>query len=79
MYKRQGHRYTVTGYDTTDWFKIEHNGTVKRIGLKKSAYCQPYVFNFYAEHIIKNILLSESKAGISVAERIINNLRYSDC
>ena len=60
-----------TGHGTTDWFQIgkgEHQGCI----------LSPCLFNFYAEYIMRNAELDESQAGIKVAERSINNLRYAD-
>ena len=44
----------------------------------KAVFCQPCLFNFYAEHIMWNAGLLESQAGIKIARRNINNLRYAD-
>ena len=38
----------------------------------------PCLFNFYAEHIMQNARLDEAQAGVKIAEKIINNLRYAD-
>ena len=65
-----GQEATVrTGHGTTDWF---HIGKGVRQG------CIPYVFNFYAEYIMRNTGLEETQAGIKIAGRNINNLRYAD-
>ena len=56
-----------TGHGTTDWFQI---GT----GVLQGGVLSPYVFNLYAEYIMKN----EVQAGIKTAGRNINNLRYAD-
>ena len=44
----------------------------------KAAYCHPVYFNFYAEYIMRNAGLDEAQAGIKIARRNINNLRYTD-
>ena len=44
----------------------------------KAVYCHPALFNFYAEYIIRNAGLEEAQAGIKIAGRNINNLRYAD-
>ena len=54
-----------TGHGTTDWFKI------------RKGVCQG-LFNFYAEYIVKNAGLDEAQAGIKIARRNTNNLRYAD-
>ena len=59
------------GHGTTDWFQIgktEHQGYV----------FSPYLFNLYAEYIMRNSGLEEAQAGIKIAGRNINNLRYAD-
>ena len=43
----------------------------------KAVYC-PYLFNLYAEYTIKNVVLDEAQAGVKIATRNINNLRYAD-
>ena len=60
-----------TGHGTTDWFQI---GKGKRQGCILS----PYLFNLYAEYIMRNARLDEAQAGIMIAGRNINNLRYAD-
>ena len=60
-----------TGHETTDWFQIGkrvHEGCILSLCL----------FNLYAENIIGNARLDESQAGIKIAVRNINNLRYTD-
>ena len=59
------------GHETTDWFQI---GTEVRQGCILS----PCLFNFYAEYIMRNAALEETQAGIKIAGRNINNLRYAD-
>ena len=67
-----GQEATVrTGHGTTDWFQI---GKVVRQGCILS----PCLFNFYAEYIMRNAELEEAQAGIKIAGRNINNLRYAD-
>ena len=44
----------------------------------KALYCQPCLFNLYAEYIMRNTGLDEAQAGIKIARRNINNLRYAD-
>ena len=58
-----------TGHGTTDWFQVG-NG-VRQI-------LSPYFFNLYAEYIKQNVRLDEAQAGIKIAGRNINNLRYAD-
>ena len=60
-----------TGHGTTDWFQI---GKVVRQGCILS----PCLFNLYAEYIMRNAGLKEAQAGIKIAGRNINNLRYAD-
>ena len=59
----------VTGHGTMDWFQIG------------KGVCQgfsPCLFNLYTEYIMRNAGLEEAQAGIKIAERNINNLRYAD-
>ena len=60
-----------TGHGTTDWFKIEK-------AICQGCMSPPCFSNLYAKYIIWNAELDESQAGIKVAERSINNLRYAD-
>ena len=60
-----------TGHETTDWFQIEK-------GVHQGCTLSPCLFNFYAEYIMRNAGLEETQAGIKIARRNINNLRYSD-
>ena len=60
-----------TGHGTTDWFQI-------RKGVHQGCILSPYLFNFYAEYIMGNAKLDEAQAGIKIARRDINNLRYTD-
>ena len=67
-----GQEATVrTGHGTTDWFQIG-----KRV--RHSYILSPCLFNFYAEYIMRNAELEETQAGIKIARRNINNLRYTD-
>ena len=60
-----------TGHGTTDWFQIGK-------GVLQGCVLPPCLFNFYAEYIMKNAGLEEAQAGIKIAGRNINNLRYAD-
>ena len=60
-----------TGYGTTDWFQIGK-------GVRQSCILSPCLFNFYAEYIMRNAGLEETQAGVKIAGRTINNLRYAD-
>ena len=67
-----GQEATVrTGHGTTDWFQIGK-------GVRQGCILSPCLFNFYAEYIMRNAGLEEAQAGIKVAGRNINNLRYAD-
>ena len=67
-----GQEATVrTGHGTKDWFLI---GRV----VCQSCILSPCLFNFYAEYIMRNSGLEEAQAGIKIARRNINNLRYAD-
>ena len=67
-----GQEATVrTGHGVTDWFQI-------RKGVRQGCILSPCLFNFYAEYIIRNAGLEETQAGIKIAGRNINNLRYAD-
>jgi len=67
-----GHGATVrTGQGTTDWFQIGK-------GVHHSCILSPWLFNLYAEYILRNAGLEESQTGIKIARRNINNLRYAD-
>ena len=67
-----GQEATVrTGYGITDWFQIGK-------GVCQGCILSPCLFNFYAEYIMKNAGLEEAQAGIKIAGRNINNLRYAD-
>ena len=60
-----------TGHGTTDWFQ-----TGKGVG--QGCILSPCLFNFYAEYIMRNAGLDEVQAGIKIARKNINNLRYAD-
>ena len=67
-----GQEATVrTGHETTDWLQIG-----KRVG--QGCILCVFFFNLYAEYIMKNTGLDEAQAGIKIARRTINNLRYTD-
>ena len=67
-----GQETTVrTGHGTTDWFQIGK-------GVRRGSILSPCLFNLYAEYIIRNAGLEEAQAGIKIAGRNINNLRYAD-
>ena len=60
-----------TGHGTTDWFQIGK-------GVCQGCILSPCLFNLYAEYIMRNAGLYEAQAGIKIARRKINNLRYAD-
>ena len=67
-----GQEATVTtGHETTDWFKI------RRV-VRQGCILSPCLFNLYAEYIMRNAGLEETQAGIKIAGRNLNNLRYAD-
>ena len=67
-----GQEATVrTGHGTIDWFLIGK-------GVRQGCILSPCLFNFYAEYIMRNAGLEEAQAGIKIARRNINNLRYAD-
>ena len=59
-----------SGHGTTDWFQI-------RKGVRQGCILSPCLFNLYTEYIMRNAGLDEAQAGIKIAERNINNLRYA--
>ena len=59
------------GHGTTDWFQIGK-------GVHQGCILSPYLFNFYAECIIRNTGLDEAQAGIKISGRHINKIRYAD-
>ena len=67
-----GQEATVrTGHGTTDWFQIGK-------GVHQGCILSSCLFNLYAEYIMRNAGLEEAQAGIKIAGRHINNLRYVD-
>ena len=67
-----GQEATVrTGHGTTDWLQIGK-------GVRQGCILSPCLFNFRAEYIMRNAGLEETQAGIKIAGRNINNLRYAD-
>ena len=67
-----GREETVrTGHGTTDWFQIGK-------GVRQGCILSPCFFNLHAEYIMRNTGLEETQAGIKIAGRNINNLRYVD-
>ena len=67
-----GQEATVrTGHGTIDWFQIQK-------GVRQGCILSPCLFNLYAEYIMRNAGLDEAQAGIKIAGRNINNLRYAD-
>ena len=60
-----------TRQGATDWFQI-------RKGVRQGCISSPCLFNFSAEYIIRNAGLEEAQAGIKIAGRNVNNLRYAD-
>ena len=59
------------GHGTTDWFQIGK-------GVCQGCILSPCLFNLYAEYLMRNAGLDEAQAGIKIAGRNINNLRYAD-
>ena len=67
-----GQEATVrTRHGTTDWFQIGK-------GVCQGCILSPCLFNFHAEYIMRNAGLEKAQAGIKIAGRNINNLRYAD-
>ena len=67
-----GQEATVkTGHGTMDWFQIGK-------GVCQGCILSPWLFNFCAEYIMRNTGLEEAQAGIKIAGRNINSLRYAD-
>ena len=67
-----GQEATVrTRHGTTDWFQLGK-------GVRQGCILSPCLFNFYAEYIMRNTGLEETQAGVKIAGRNINNLRYAD-
>ena len=68
----EGQEATVkTGHGTTDWFQIGK-------GVHQGGILSSCLFNLYAEYIMRNTGLDEAQAGVKIARRNINNLRYAD-
>ena len=68
----EGQEATVrTGHGTTDWFEIGK-------GVRQGCTLSPCLINFYAEYIMRKAGMEETQAGIKIAGRNINNLRYAD-
>ena len=67
----QARKQVRTGHGTTDWFQIGK-------GVHQGCILSPCLFNLYAEHIMRSTGLEEAQAGIKIARRNINNLRYAD-
>ena len=67
-----GQEATVrTGYGTTDWFQIGK-------GVLQGCILSPCLFNLFAKHIMRKVRMDEAQAGIKIAGRNINDLRYAD-
>ena len=67
-----GQEATVrTGHGTTDWFQIGKE-------VRQACILSSCLFNFYAEHIMRNTGLEAAQAGIKISRKNINNLRYAD-
>ena len=67
-----GQEVTVrTGHGTTDWFQIGK-------GVHQGGILSPYLFNLNAEYIMRNAGLEKTQAGIKIARRNLNNLKYAD-
>ena len=63
--------WDIDGETVSDWFQIGK-------GVRQGCILSPCLFNLYAEYIIRNTGLEEAQAGIKIAKRNINNLRYAD-
>jgi len=59
------------GHETTDWFQIGK-------GVRQGCILSPCLYNLYAEYIMRNTGLEEAQAGIKIARKNVNNLRYAD-
>ena len=60
-----------TGHETIAWLQIGK-------GVRQGCILSPYLFNFYAEYIMRNAVLEEAQAGIKIAGRNTKNLRYAE-
>ena len=68
-----GQEATVrTGHGTTEWFQIG-----KRV-VCQDCILSPWLFNLHVEYIMRNAVLEEAQAGIKIARRNVNNIRYAD-
>ena len=67
----QVRKQVITEHGTTDWFQIGK-------GVHQGCIMSPCLFNLYAEYIMRNTGMDEAQAGIEIAGRSINNLRYAD-
>ena len=67
----QVRKQVITEHGTTDWFQIGK-------GVHQGCILSPCLFNVYAEYIMRNTGMDEAQAGIKIAGRNINNLRYAD-
>ena len=71
-YLYAGQEATVrTGHGTTDWSQIGK-------GVRQGCIWSPCLFKLYAEYLMRNAGLEEAQAGIKMARRNLNNLRYAD-
>ena len=70
LYTGQEARVRI-GHGTADWFQIGK-------GVHQGCILSPCLFNLYAEYIMRNARLDEAQAGIKIARRNLNNLRYAD-
>ena len=64
-------RTVPVGHGTTDGFQLGK-------GVRQGCILSPCLFNFYAEYVMRNARLDETQAGIKIARRNINNLRYAE-
>ena len=69
--RKQQLELDIEQHRTTDWFQIGK-------GIRQSCILSPCLFNLYAEYIMRNVGLEETQAGIKIAGRNLNNLRYAD-
>ena len=60
----------LTGHGTTDWFNLEE--------VCQGCILSPCLLNLYVEYIMRNVRLDEAQAGIKIAGKKINNLRYAE-